>query len=133
MVAYETASKIVLGLGSPDPSFVARGQQNFARFATVLNELPQGARLADGRYPHHSYFSVAGLVPSAERMQLPVKQFPEIVRLVRCAQRVAGVAPPARSQGCVNGCMARLAREQSSSATLNRLLNQQNNGSVATP
>ena len=38
MVAYEMASKAVLGLGPPDPSFIARGQQNFARFAAVLNE-----------------------------------------------------------------------------------------------
>jgi glutathione S-transferase len=33
MVAYEKASKAVLGLGSPDPAFIARGEQNFSRFA----------------------------------------------------------------------------------------------------
>ncbi len=80
MVAYETASKIVLGLGSPDPSFVARGQQNFARFATVLNESLKGRDWLTGDTLTIADFSVAGLVPSAERMQLPVKQFPEIVR-----------------------------------------------------
>jgi glutathione S-transferase len=33
MVAYEKASKSVLGLGPPDPAFVARGEQNFSHFA----------------------------------------------------------------------------------------------------
>src|SRR6201993_1771694 len=28
MVTFETSSKLVLGLGPPDPAFVARGQQN---------------------------------------------------------------------------------------------------------
>jgi glutathione S-transferase len=80
MVAYETASKVVLGLGPPDPSFVARGQQNFARFATVLNESLKGRAWLTGDDLTIADFSVAGLVPSAERMQLPVKQFPEVVR-----------------------------------------------------
>ena len=70
----------VLGLGPPDPSFVARGQQNFARFATVLNESLKGRAWLTGDALTIADFSVAGLVPSAERMQLPVKQFPEVVR-----------------------------------------------------
>src|SRR5580704_12989098 len=37
MVAFEKASKAVLGLGAPDPAFIARGEQNFVRFATVLD------------------------------------------------------------------------------------------------
>jgi glutathione S-transferase len=37
MVAYEKASKAVLGLGSPDPAFIERGSQNVTRFAAVLN------------------------------------------------------------------------------------------------
>ena len=31
MVVFEKASKAVLGLGPPDPAFIARGEQNFAR------------------------------------------------------------------------------------------------------
>lgn len=80
MVAYETASKTVLGLGSSDPSFVARGQQNFARFATVLNESLKGRAWLTGDALTIADFSIAGLVPSAERMQLPVKRYPEIAR-----------------------------------------------------
>jgi glutathione S-transferase len=80
MVAYETISKAVLGLGSPDPSFIARGQQNFARFASVLNESLRGRAWLTGDALTIADFSVAGLVPSAERMQLPVMDFPEITR-----------------------------------------------------
>jgi glutathione S-transferase len=80
MVAYETMSKRVLGLGPPDSSFIARGQQNFGRFATVLNESLKRRAWLTGNALTIADFSIAGLVPSAERMQLPVKQFPEVVR-----------------------------------------------------
>src|SRR5216684_4232204 len=42
MVAFEKASKGVLGLGAPDLAFIARGEQNFVRFATVLDEHLKG-------------------------------------------------------------------------------------------
>jgi glutathione S-transferase len=35
MVTFEKNSKRVLGLGAPDPAFIARGEENFARFAAV--------------------------------------------------------------------------------------------------
>jgi glutathione S-transferase len=38
MVAFEKASKAVLGLGAADPAFIARGEQNFVRFAAVLDD-----------------------------------------------------------------------------------------------
>src|ERR1700720_481614 len=38
MVAFEKASKGLLGLGAPDPAFIARGEANFARFAAVLDD-----------------------------------------------------------------------------------------------
>jgi hypothetical protein len=46
MVTYEKSSKAVLGLASPDPAFIARGEQNFARFAVVLNNALRGNGLA---------------------------------------------------------------------------------------
>jgi glutathione S-transferase len=80
MVAYEKASKAVLGLGAADPAFIARGEQNFIRFATVLDDsLKSKARLIGERLTIAD-FSVGGLVPSAERMGLPVGDFAEIVR-----------------------------------------------------
>ncbi|MGH7125296.1 MAG: glutathione S-transferase family protein [Stellaceae bacterium] len=80
MVAYEKASKAVLGLGPPDPAFIARGEQNFARFATVLDGSLRGKTWLVGDRLTIADFSVGGLVPSAERMGLPIGNFPEIGR-----------------------------------------------------
>ena len=80
MVVFEKASKAVLGLGPPDPAFIARGEQNFARFAAVLNDALRGKTWLVGERLTIADFSIAGLVPSAERMALPVEKFPEILR-----------------------------------------------------
>jgi glutathione S-transferase len=80
MIAYETASKRVLGLGPPDPSFIERGRQNFARFAAVLNESLRRRTWLTGAALTIADFSIAGLVPVAERMPLPIMDYPEIAR-----------------------------------------------------
>lgn len=80
MVAYEKGSKAVLGLGPPDPAFIARGEQNFGRFAAVLNESLKGRTWLVGGRLTIADFSVGGLLPSAERMALPLARFPEICR-----------------------------------------------------
>jgi glutathione S-transferase len=80
MVTFEKSSKTVLGLGPPDPRFISRGEQNFSRFAAALNESLKGkAWLVDDRLTIAD-FSIAGLVPSAERIALPVARFPEVCR-----------------------------------------------------
>ena len=80
MVGYEKASKAVLGLGPPDPAFIARGEQNFARFAAVLDASLRGKTWLLGERLAIADFSLGALVPAAERMALPVKDFPEVVR-----------------------------------------------------
>jgi glutathione S-transferase len=80
MVAFEKASKAVLGLGAPDPAFIARGEQNFDRFAGVLDDRLKGRTWLIGERLTIADFSVGGLVPSAERMGLPVGDWPEILR-----------------------------------------------------
>ncbi|MBV9538399.1 MAG: glutathione S-transferase family protein [Acidisphaera sp.] len=80
MVSYEKASKAVLGRGPPDPGFIARGEQNFARFAAVLDGWLRGRTWLTGERLTIADFSVGGLVPSAQRMGLPVADFPEIGR-----------------------------------------------------
>jgi glutathione S-transferase len=80
MVAYEKASKAVLGIGPPDPAFITRGTQNFGRFAAVLDESLRGKTWLVGERLTIADFSVAGLVPSAERLALPIESFPEIMR-----------------------------------------------------
>jgi glutathione S-transferase len=90
MVAYEKASKAVLGLGPPDPSFIERGSQNFTRFAAVLNGSLKGKTWLLGERVTIADFSVGGLVPSAETMGLPVGDFPEIVRWYKGLSRLRG-------------------------------------------
>lgn len=80
MVAFEKASKAVLGLGAPDPAFIARGEQNFVRFAGVLDDRLKGRTWLIGERLTIADFSIGGLVPSAERMGLPVGDCPEILR-----------------------------------------------------
>ena len=80
MVAFEKGSKVVLGLGPPDQAFVARGEQNFERFAGALNQSLKGHRWLMGDTLTIADFSIGAFVPSASRFQLPVKDFPEIMR-----------------------------------------------------
>jgi len=83
MVAFEKTSKAVLGLGSPDAAFIARGEANFARFAAVLDQhLERKAWLIGDRLTIAD-FSVGALVPTAERLGLPVARFPAIGRWYR--------------------------------------------------
>jgi glutathione S-transferase len=80
MVAYEKASKAVLGRGAPDPAFIARGVENFARFAAVLDGSLAGKAWLLGERLTIADFSIGGLVPSAERTGLPIGDFREIIR-----------------------------------------------------
>ena len=80
MVAFEKASKNVLGLGAPDPAFIARGEENFARFAAVLDHQLAGRKWVIGDRMTIADFSIGALVPSATRLGLPVARFPEIGR-----------------------------------------------------
>jgi glutathione S-transferase len=80
MVTYEKNSKTVLGLGPPEPAFVARGEQNFSRFAAVLDDSLKGKTWLLGNRLTLADFSIGGLLPTAERLQLPVGRFPEIRR-----------------------------------------------------
>ena len=80
MVGYEKTSKGVLGLGPADPAFITRGEQNFDRFAAVLNQHLKGRKWLTGNDLTIADLSVGAMVPAAERLQLPVSKFPEIRR-----------------------------------------------------
>ena len=80
MVGFEKISKGVLGLGTADPAFIGRGEENFARFAAVLNESLKGRNWLTGGELTIADFSVGAWVPAAERLQLPVAKFSEITR-----------------------------------------------------
>jgi glutathione S-transferase len=80
MVAFEKSSKAVLGLGASDPAFVARGEQNFLRFAAVLDDHLKGRSWLVGERPTIADFSIGAFVPSAVRLGLPVARYREIER-----------------------------------------------------
>ncbi len=80
MVAFEKGSKAVLGLGAPDPAFIARGEQNFARFAAVLDDHLKGRAWLVGEQLTIADFSIGAAVPSAARLGLPIARFAEIGR-----------------------------------------------------
>jgi len=80
MVAFEKGSKAVLGLGPPDPAFIARGEANFARFAAVLDAHLKNRAWISGDQLTIADFSIGALVPTAERMKLPIDRFDEIGR-----------------------------------------------------
>jgi glutathione S-transferase len=90
MVAYEKSSKAVLGRGSPDPAFVTRGEQNFKRFAAVLDGALKGKTWILGERLTIADFSIGAAVPAAERLGLPVKSFPEICRWYEQLSEVSG-------------------------------------------
>jgi glutathione S-transferase len=83
MVAYEKASKAVLGLGAPDPAFIARGEQNFGRFAAVLDDQLKGRAWLIGERLTIADFSIGAFVPSAARLGLALARFSEIGRWYR--------------------------------------------------
>jgi glutathione S-transferase len=80
MVAFEKSSKLVLGLGPPDPSFIARGEENFARFAPVLDDQLKTKSWMIGERLTIADFSIGALVPTAVRMGLPIERFHAIGR-----------------------------------------------------
>jgi len=80
MVTFEKNSKRVLGLGPPDPAFVARGEENFARFAAVLDGQLRGKSWVIGERLTIADFSIGALVPTALGVGLPVERFREICR-----------------------------------------------------
>ena len=79
-VGYEKVSKTVLGLGAAEPAFVARGEQNFHRFAAVLDESLQGRKWLAGNDLTIADFSVGAWVPNAQRLELPIAKYTEIMR-----------------------------------------------------
>ena len=78
MVAFEKNSKAVLNLGEPDPAFVMRGEQNFARFVAVLDQSLTGRRWLAGDSMTIADLAVGQVVPSAARLGLAIDGFPAV-------------------------------------------------------
>ena len=81
MVGYEKVSRVVLHrAGSADQAFIARGEENFARFAEVLNMSLKGRKWLVGESLTIAEFAIGAWMPVASRLELPIGKYPEIVR-----------------------------------------------------
>jgi glutathione S-transferase len=81
MVGYEKVSRVVLHrAGSADPGFIARGEENFARFAEVLNTSLRRREWLVGETPTIAEFAIGAWIPVAPRLELPIAKYPEIIR-----------------------------------------------------
>ena len=80
MVVYERVSRGVLHRGPADPAFIVRGEENFARFAAVLNVSLKGRKWLVDESPTIADFSVGAWIPVAQPLQLPLEKYPEIGR-----------------------------------------------------
>lgn len=93
IVSFEKSSKMVIGLGAPDPAFIARGGQNFGRFAAVLDGHLTSSPWLQGDQLTIADFSVRALVPTAGRFGAAGRAFP------RDSARVRTPCSPARLAG----------------------------------
>jgi glutathione S-transferase len=80
MVSFEKGSKVVMRLGPADPAFIKRGEQNFARFAAVLDGQLAGKTWLLGDRLTIADFSVGGVIPNAQAMHLSIAEYSEISR-----------------------------------------------------
>jgi hypothetical protein len=80
MVSFEKGSKVVMSLGSADPALIKRGEQNFARFASVLDGCLAGKTWLLGDRLTIADFAVGGVIPNAQAIDLSFAEYPEISR-----------------------------------------------------
>jgi glutathione S-transferase len=90
MVSFEKGSKVVMSLGPADPAFIKRGEQNFERFAAVLDSCLAGRRWLIGDRLTIADFSVGGMIPNAQAMELSFTKYPEISRWYSCLSALPG-------------------------------------------
>jgi len=81
MVGYEKVSRVVLHRpGSADPALLVRGEENFARFAEVLDTSLKGRKWLVGETPTIAEFAIGAWIPVAARLDLPIAKYREIGR-----------------------------------------------------
>jgi glutathione S-transferase len=79
-MAFERVVKKLGGLGDPNPAEVARGEQEFHRFAPVLDEHLRGRRWLVGEALTIADFAVGSTMILAVPAQFPLENYPEITR-----------------------------------------------------
>jgi glutathione S-transferase len=79
-IGFELISKRVLRLGSPDPSRIEDGRRQFDRFAPVLDTHLRDRKWLVGDCVTIADFSVGAWIPSIRRQELPIVNYPNILR-----------------------------------------------------
>ena len=105
MVSYEKASKVVLSRGPSDPAFIARGEQNFSRFAAVLNKSLRGKTWLIGERLTIADFQWGGSCPQPDAWGFPSETSPKSVAGQKRPRCVAGLAGSPGSQGRGHVCL----------------------------
>jgi glutathione S-transferase len=77
---FEHIVKHRFGIGPPDPQVVAESLNDFRRYATVLNQHLAARTWLVGDQLSVADFSVAMVLPYADRTGLPLREFPNVQR-----------------------------------------------------
>jgi glutathione S-transferase len=79
-IAFERVVKKLLGMGEPDPAKLQEGEQNFHRYAQILNDDLKGRKFVTGNNLTLADFSLGAWLNNAERAQYPLSPYGEIKR-----------------------------------------------------
>lgn len=77
---FENLVKKFMNIGEPDPAQLARGQEEFARFGTVLNDHLKGRDTLVGASVTPADHAVVSWLVHAEAAELPLDDYAEITR-----------------------------------------------------
>jgi len=77
---FERAIKPKFGLGEPNQSAIDEALQFWRRFASVLDQHLKGRDVLVGDDLTIADFAVASILPTADLAELPIDEFPEVVR-----------------------------------------------------
>ena len=79
-IAFERLVKKMLGMGEPDPAKLQEGEQNFNRYAQILNDHLKGRKFVTGNSLSVADFSLGAWLNMAQMAQYPVGPYGEIKR-----------------------------------------------------
>ena len=79
-IVFERLVKKMLGMGEPDPAKVQEGEQNFHRYAQILNDNLKGRKFVTGNSLTLADFSLGAWLNMAQPAQFPLGPYEEIKR-----------------------------------------------------
>jgi glutathione S-transferase len=80
IIVFERLVKKMLGMGEPDPAKVQEGEQNFHRYAQILNDNLKGRKFVTSNTLTLADFSLGAWLNMAQPARFPLDPFEEIKR-----------------------------------------------------